>query len=387
MEAKLKEVLQNTFGEYVRGLDKVDVQFPLVLNNLQLKEKEIQDAIDENGNFPFDITDGRIGQITVKPGWMGSIEVCATNVVLNMSFSAVKAMKRAMRPEEPEEEEEAVGHGYPGYPPPQMMAPAAPIAPRFCCNHDASEKRVKGEPMERECRGCKVRLQTSYADFAYCPACSERLRSCMICGDHAPDKGNYVPHAQLPPQLAGAAASQQGMQRGFNDNGPISRELPPPPPPPLQGNTGRAAANFEGHPPAPPAPPSRQSHREQYPMRAPTSPDRGMGGAPGGWGPQGFPPSPQQQQGAPWGGAGGAAGPCGGWSPAMNGPPGGAGYPGERAVQTPAAAGGVFGFTSLNDVHQGLLRMLDFNSWANCNTGMGTPGHINNLSGGNAYAY
>ena len=39
----------------------------------------------------------RIGHITITPGWMGTVEVVATNIVLNLAFSPMKAMNNAMK--------------------------------------------------------------------------------------------------------------------------------------------------------------------------------------------------------------------------------------------------------------------------------------------------
>jgi len=59
------------------------------------------------------------------------------------------------------------------------------IPPRFCCMHDATQKRPKTEPKFRECTSCRVKVQTNYADFALCPPCSDKENRCMLCGSSA----------------------------------------------------------------------------------------------------------------------------------------------------------------------------------------------------------
>eukprot|EP00928_Gymnodinium_smaydae_P069692 TRINITY_DN5334_c0_g2_i2.p1 TRINITY_DN5334_c0_g2~~TRINITY_DN5334_c0_g2_i2.p1 ORF type:complete len:853 (+),score=135.70 TRINITY_DN5334_c0_g2_i2:457-3015(+) len=65
--------------------------------------------------------------------------------------------------------------------------------PRFCELHDVSSKRPKQSPRPSSCTSCGVLVQTSYAKFALCPACSEQKRRCMICGAYARVAGSYVP--------------------------------------------------------------------------------------------------------------------------------------------------------------------------------------------------
>merc|ERR1712232_1548097 len=78
---------------------------------------------------------------------------------------------------------------------PPAQAPQAPqlVPPRFCPRHNTSEKRDKTEPRERECQSCHMKLQTSYEQFTFCPACSDLQRRCMICGDVAQNAGTYMP--------------------------------------------------------------------------------------------------------------------------------------------------------------------------------------------------
>lgn len=200
--------LQNTLGEYVSGgFKNIDAsKFPLTLRDLKLNEKRIQEDMDEDGSFPFEFSNGKIGSISVNPGWLGGVEVCATDIVLNFSFSAVRAMNWAMKAEEPEEEVEEEFQMNPMAPiAPSAMAnqPVPPVlmAPRYCTAHDTSEKRMKIEPRLQECMGCHTNIQTSYADFTLCPGCSNLQKQCMICGASAPTVGSYVPAQSIEPQV------------------------------------------------------------------------------------------------------------------------------------------------------------------------------------------
>lgn len=245
MQDALASLLHTTFGEYVEGLHNLDTsKFPLTLRDLKLKPNKIQEELDEDGAFPFDITDGRIGSISVNPGWMGTVEVVASGIVLNFAFSPMKAMKAAMKGPEQEQQHYEARAG----PPP---APAAPVAPRYCSQHSTSEHRTKVEPRFRECSSCRLRVQTNYEDFTLCPPCSDKEHRCMLCGKNAPQAGSYVP-----------AVTANGPCQ--HDNG-----LPPPPPGSDRQNrdrresdrwgggdrSGHGRANEDGLPPPPPPPP------------------------------------------------------------------------------------------------------------------------------------
>lgn len=132
--------------------------------------------------------------------------------------------------------------------------------PRFCCAHDSSEKRVKGDPEFKECKLCGITLQSSYKDFQFCPPCSEKDQKCMICGANAPKSSSYMPGAPQPTQGQSAgqapatdrqtrpqpAQGQSGGQApaGAGQSRPQPAQVPPPPPPPpASGHRGDAASN------------------------------------------------------------------------------------------------------------------------------------------------
>ncbi|CAJ1434544.1 unnamed protein product [Effrenium voratum] len=317
--------LHSTFGEFVEGLDRADASsFPLTLKDLKLKEKRIQEELDEDGGFPFDLTNGRIGNITVSPGWMGTVEVVATNVVLNFSFSAMKAMNKAMRKDSEDEEEfEGVPSQAP-MPHPGVPLPAD-VPPRFCQNHFTSAQREKIDPLMRPCQKCNAQITSTYAEMTLCPPCSNTEESCMICGDHAPVASNYV-----PPKTLGnpkAQQQQQQQQQGMVYALPETRErlgssLPPPPPGaggyggPSSMSPSRRSQNFDwewpspGQPPSPPRPPSppppppsnramASRGKAQAPQSVPPSAPGSFGHGHGGHGGHGGPaPGPAQRPGA-----------------------------------------------------------------------------------------
>merc|ERR1712190_615262 len=76
---------------------------------------------------------------------------------------------------------------------------ACPCPPRYCTNHDRSEKRLKMDhPKDWKCSLCGVSVQTNYREFTLCAPCSDGKHRCMICGASAPRAGNYVPPPCLP---------------------------------------------------------------------------------------------------------------------------------------------------------------------------------------------
>jgi len=310
MEAALRTMLQNSFGEYVEGLDKAQgASFPLVLRDLKLKEAKIQQELDEgDGNFPFDITSGRVGSITVSPGWMGTVEVKASNIVLNFAFAPMKAMNKAMnrKDDDSEDDEPVPQHRLQGMPMQQMKqrgpppAPAAPVPPRYCSKHGTSEQRVKIEPRMVECASCHTTVQTNYSEFTLCPACSEREQKCMLCGCSAPNAGNYMPamtaNAQTPndvpvfnaggppvnrqPSVSGQRGQDLSSPSRLTSQGGPSRQqsgnVPPPPPPvgfpPRTPSNVRADLDWlesKGAPPPPPPPMLGASNRSSF---APSGP-------------------------------------------------------------------------------------------------------------------
>jgi len=311
MEAAMRALLQNSLGEYVSGLDKIDVgKFPLTLRDMKLRTKKIQEDMEEEGNFPFDISDGKIGSISVSPGWMGTVEIRATDIVLNFSFSPMKAMRRAMQNDEGGNEEDqyhAEPHRTMAPPPPQPVN----VPPRYCSAHGTSDKRVKVEPRFMECVSCHTKLQTNYAEFTLCPPCSEHQRSCMICGGSAPNSGSYVPAATLEQEHAqGVRGQPPGPPRPPFQEPRAQQGDPQRPPLPrhLQGigedaGSYRPSGRRDGAPPqdkygdglpAPPPPPPRRDV-------AAWDGQQPQGQQQGAWGssrsPDDLPPPPPMQEG------------------------------------------------------------------------------------------
>jgi len=68
----------------------------------------------------------------------------------------------------------------PPLPQPQRLAPS--LTAKYCALHHRSEKRPKTEPRIRECTGCRVAIETNYAEMALCPPCSNNQDRCMVCG-------------------------------------------------------------------------------------------------------------------------------------------------------------------------------------------------------------
>jgi len=115
-------------------------------------------------------------------------------------------------------------------PPPQAVQPPgpvrthsgpqqSPVAPRYCSSHNSSGKRAKCAAHPRQCASCKTEVQTTYAEFALCPPCSERRQCCMICGTKSEQRGDYVPpsrldaHAPCPEHAAGRVKVEYHPER------------------------------------------------------------------------------------------------------------------------------------------------------------------------------
>merc|ERR1719171_1277776 len=122
MEAALRNVLKESLGDYVkRGLEKADLgTFPLVLRDLHLNEKKLQEEFDENRDSAVQLTAGKIGHVKVTPSWMGTVEVFATNIELSFSFSPTQALKNQMKQSADDDQ---------GYEEEIAQAPAAHQAP------------------------------------------------------------------------------------------------------------------------------------------------------------------------------------------------------------------------------------------------------------------
>lgn len=80
--------------------------------------------------------------------------------------------------------------------------PSSSVPPRFCPDHDASDKRAKVDStvgiQVRECTSCHIQVNTTYVGFELCGSCSDAERRCMICGTAAPKSGRYIPPERVP---------------------------------------------------------------------------------------------------------------------------------------------------------------------------------------------
>lgn len=247
-----------------------------------------------------------------------------------------------------------------GRPPPGPPPPPHNPAPAFCSAHDASEKREKGEPEMRECRGCRLVLQTTYSKFAYCPGCSEREKRCVICGEPGQLAATKVPCARMgmegtangpgrPPEMQPEPLPEPPPAPTADGRSPRSRQARPsqvPAPPRPEIGQWQAAPNRDipyGPPPQNMGPPNQASRDSQGPGRDMGPPNQNMPG-PGSRGP----PPPGWQGGAPRsmqhiGGGGGMAARPPQWSPSRPGGP----APPPPYKGPPQDEGGFSGFLRL----------------------------------------
>jgi len=98
MESVARYILKSYFDEYVTGLDSnIDCsKLPITLRNLKLKGKRIQEDMDENGESPFEFSDGQIGVVQLAVSWRGVIQINLSDIILNLRFSPFKAIKKSI---------------------------------------------------------------------------------------------------------------------------------------------------------------------------------------------------------------------------------------------------------------------------------------------------
>lgn len=291
METALRALLKHMLDDYVTGLEKANMsQFPVTLRNLQLKPKAINQELED---IPFNVDEGRIGMISVSPGWMGNVDVEASGISVKLSFDARKAAKLAMRPNEPGSPNYSMGSpdkdlfltNQPMIPQP----PPPPVPPRFCSDHDSSDKRVKTAPHDVKCIKCGITYTTSYADALFCPPCSEKEKRCLICGKGAETASTYIPSATMNPANSQAKDAMKmqptrSMDLGGMDGSimqsasAMNTRLPPgmQQSPSMQARSMKLDAMQQavGGRPAPPPPPGKgypdiQGQRPPYPAPGP----------------------------------------------------------------------------------------------------------------------
>lgn len=249
MEGALRSVIKSMFDDYVYNLDKkIDASsFPVTLRDLTLKNQTVNEDLQDT---PFELTEGRIREVTLNAGWLGNLDVTATGITLKLDFSAPKAARLLTQKgqEVPDDDIFLTGGMAEPEPPPN-------VPPRFCQDHDTSAKRPKREPYMQTCMNCGTSMQTSYCDVSLCPPCSEKIKCCMICKKPAQRAGTYMPPQELggkplmgrpdagPPPGPGGPP---GMQGGPPSNGMPMKEGSMNAP----GGPGRNP-NSNGPPPAP----------------------------------------------------------------------------------------------------------------------------------------
>mmetsp|Transcript_62161 Transcript_62161/g.148288 ORF Transcript_62161/g.148288 Transcript_62161/m.148288 type:complete len:361 (+) Transcript_62161:98-1180(+) len=206
MESAIKYLLKTYFEEYVLGLDNIDTsKLPVTLSNLTLKEAKIKEGMEQDSDSPLQFMDGSIGKVQLRPvSIFGQIQVVASDVVLNLNFNPIKAVKKAILPAVDDESDlqnqvpldiqeqlaampsiSAIQASLlpPSHPP--AMPSTGQSSPAFCRMHNSSERRPKAHPRRAPCSACGLVLDTNYAELAYCAACSQKQRRCMICGETA----------------------------------------------------------------------------------------------------------------------------------------------------------------------------------------------------------
>mmetsp|Transcript_6467 Transcript_6467/g.11235 ORF Transcript_6467/g.11235 Transcript_6467/m.11235 type:complete len:256 (-) Transcript_6467:174-941(-) len=192
MEDAILSMLQGSLGDYA-DLGHVDAsEFPVTLRNVRLREDVINRELDADGSQPFELSSGTIGEVTVSPGWMGTVDVQATNISLQFAVNPMKAMQAAPPARRPQgrssrgmqlpADEAPRGFRSAGAVPASAMAVGGGGRPRFCSQHNSPASRPKGPMLERSCQACGEGHSSNYLQFAVCPTCSARRGQCMVCG-------------------------------------------------------------------------------------------------------------------------------------------------------------------------------------------------------------
>lgn len=192
MQSIWKNILKSIFDEFVAGLDdniKCSESSGLVdLWDLRIREQKVHDMFADATASPIEFIDGKIGTMQMKMKWFdGRIEIAASNVVLNLNFTPLKALKAAILPDSTPE---GFAHRVPAdlrradhWSAVLSGRPSPPQAhPRFCYLHRRKTDRKIGEVRSGQCVRCKVRLQTNYDECQLCAVCSVRENCCLICG-------------------------------------------------------------------------------------------------------------------------------------------------------------------------------------------------------------
>lgn len=227
MEAAIRSAITSAFQDYVVGLEKSDVsQFPVVMRDLTLKPKKVNEELEDT---PFVLEQGTVGLIKISPGGlfnMGQVDVEASGIKLTLSFDAYKAAKLAMMPgySGPDYNTEEIfmtGAYAPRGPP--MPPPAANIPPRYCGKHDSSEKRVKREARNCACQSCSITFTSTYAEVELCSMCSDKEKRCIICGAGADKAGSYIPVDQIGKGNGGPPGQQNRENMPPSAPGPGGR--------------------------------------------------------------------------------------------------------------------------------------------------------------------
>lgn len=196
MESVFRHVLKSIFDDFVTGLDdNIECTNSSVkLWDLNLKGSKIHEMFEECCATPVEFMAGVIGSVQMSMSWRGEIEVVASDVVLKLNFTPVKALKEALLPSQPvegfvhrvptdirrPEHWKAVLSGSP--------SPTQPV-PRYCPLHFRPRRREKGPVRSTQCERCLIRLQTNYTQCRVCAPCSIRENVCMLCAEAASGDG------------------------------------------------------------------------------------------------------------------------------------------------------------------------------------------------------
>lgn len=237
MESVFRHILKSLFDEFVTGLDE-NVEFSksmLNLWDLKVKENKVHEIFADFTGAPVEFSTGRIDAMQLKMSLYGEIECVLSNVVLNLAFTPLKALKQAILPEPAQPDgivlriphdlrREAHWNAVLGGR--QQATPPPTSVPRYCPAHGRKKLRPTTDVHETQCERCKVRLQTNFLHCTLCAPCSMRESRCLLCGESILRDGE----TSMPTD--GFAYAMQDIRnpeyfQKMLDGGPAPYQVPP----------------------------------------------------------------------------------------------------------------------------------------------------------------
>lgn len=98
MESVLRHVLKHFLDTYISGLDNIDCSTleGVTLRDLKLKDERIAQGNEGQEDSPLQLVAGSVGMLQLKALELGKLQIVASEVVFDFSFSPMKALQQAV---------------------------------------------------------------------------------------------------------------------------------------------------------------------------------------------------------------------------------------------------------------------------------------------------